>query len=98
MVITVLEGHVDATRETDLVQAYEEAVADLDQGILQTFLTQDAAEPERWRIVTVWSGHEAIDAARASGRVPRGVLAFRAAGAEPTLTVAGVVGHAVAHA
>jgi hypothetical protein len=39
-----------------------------------------------WRIETLWESRQALDAMRGTG-TPRGVQIFRAAGAEPSLTV-----------
>jgi len=58
----------------------------------------DVRDVDLWRIVTVWTSREALNAVRASGQTPRGVLFFRAAGAEPTLSVSTVHAHARAHA
>jgi hypothetical protein len=46
----------------------------------------DAADSTRWRIETLWTSREVLTAMRQVG-TPAGVLMFRAAGAEPTLSV-----------
>ncbi len=54
---------------------------------MQSFLIQNAKDEELWRILTVWQSQEALDAMRSSGETPRGVLIFRSAHAEPTLSI-----------
>jgi len=44
--------------------------------------------------MTIWESREALDAMRQSGKTPRGALMFRAAVAEPSLSVLEVLGHA----
>lgn len=94
MVVTILMADVDPERADDLVGAYRTGVRDLEPGIVETFLLHDARDGATWRIVTVWESREALEAMRATGRVPRGVEFFRAAGATPALAVLGVVEHA----
>ena len=43
-------------------------------------------------IQTWWTSREALTALRSTGTPPAGILMFRAAGAEPTLSVFDVVG------
>ena len=91
MVVSVLEATVAQERERDLVEAYNAAADDpVPPGLMRSELLQDAREPRRWRIETHWSSREALDAMRAVG-TPRGVLIFRAAGAEPALALFEVV-------
>ncbi len=87
MVMTVLEAQVAEDKWELLRQTYNQEIRTLDAGINQTFLLQDARNRTQWRIATVWDTREALDAMRASGQTPRGVVIFRAAGAEPTLNV-----------
>ncbi len=94
MVITILEAHVALEKAAALEQAYQAAIAKLDPGIKQTFLLHSATDSTLWRIVTVWHSREALDEVRQSGQTPRGVLMFRAAGAEPTLSIFDVAAHA----
>jgi quinol monooxygenase YgiN len=91
MVMTILESHVAPEKQPALLAAFESATAQLDAGIEQTFLARSNADPTLWRIMTVWRDREALDAMRASGETPRGVLIFREAGAEPSLTVFTIV-------
>ncbi len=97
MVMTILDGRVAPDRWDDLRAAYAEGTRDGggDPGLVETYLVQSAADPEAWRIVTVWQSRAALDAMRSAGP-PRGPLMFRAAGSEPTLTIFEVAGHLVA--
>ena len=89
MVMTTLEAAVEEERWPLLVDAYEAARSIPEPGLLESFLTQDATHPERWRIETLWRDRAALAAMRDAG-TPRGVLMFRAAGVEPTLAIATV--------
>jgi heme-degrading monooxygenase HmoA len=85
--VTVLEARVPAGRENDLRDAFVAAgKTALPAGLVRSALLHDAREPTRWRIETVWASREALDAMRGAG-TPAGVLMFRAAGAEPELSV-----------
>src|SRR5689334_9520968 len=94
MVITILEAHVAPEKWGALEQAYQTAIANLELGIKQTFLLHSATDSTLWRIATVWRSREALDEVRQSGQTPRGVLMFRAADAEPTLSIFDVAAHA----
>src|SRR5512136_5218 len=98
MIITILEAHVAADKSGELQRAYEEAISELEAGIQQAFLLHSLADSSLWRIITVWRSREALDAMRQSGQTPRGVLIFRAADAEPTLSVYDVAAHAIGSA
>ncbi len=87
-VMTVLEAQVAEEKWATLEQVYaQETAGGLEPGLVQTFLLHGARERLLWRIATVWSSREALDQMRQSGETPRGVLIFRAAGAEPALTI-----------
>ncbi len=87
MVLTVLEAHVEQAKWAALEQAYLEAIQELEAGIVQTSLVQSIADSTLWRIMTAWESREALNQMRQSGQTPRGVLIFRAAGAEPALSI-----------
>ena len=91
MVITILEAHVAEDKAPVLQETYQRAVEQLDAGIVQTFLLHALKDASIWQIVTIWESRAALDAMRQSGETPRGVLIFRAAAAEPALTVYDVV-------
>lgn len=94
MVITILEAHVAPEKWGVLEQAYQTAIKNLEPQIKQTFLLHSATDATLWRIVTVWRSREALEEVRQSGQTPRGVLMFRAAEAEPTLSIFDVAAHA----
>ena len=90
MVVTVLEATVAPDRIADLKAAYSKSGAQMPPGLVRTDLLSVSNDQTRWRIQTFWSSRGALDAMRQQG-TPAGVLMFRAAGAEPTLTVFDVV-------
>lgn len=91
MVLTVLEANVEPGKEAALQSAYERAVEGaLPPGLVRTELLRDSREPTRWRIQTLWESREVLEAMRKTG-TPAGVLMFRAADAEPTLSIFEVI-------
>ncbi|MGE5179758.1 MAG: antibiotic biosynthesis monooxygenase [Bacteroidota bacterium] len=91
MLMTILEAQIAPGRESDLTAAYAAAAArTLPPGLIRTELLRDARDPTRWRIQTLWQDRAALEAMRGAG-TPAGVLMFRAAGAEPTLSIHEVV-------
>lgn len=90
MVVTVLEARVEPGKEAGLISTYTTAASQLPAGLVRTELLRDLRDPNLWRIQTLWASGEALDAMRSSG-TPAGVLMFRAAGAEPTLSIFEVV-------
>ena len=91
MVITILEAQVNPENADRLQSDFKEAIKDLESGIVETFLVRAAKDATIWRILTVWRDRQALDAMRKTAETPRGVLIFRAAAAEPSLTVYDVV-------
>ena len=96
MVMTILEAHVEPAKSSGLEKEFQDATRQLDAGITQTFLVKSLNDPTLYRILTVWSSREALNAMRSSGETPRGVLLFRLAGAEPVLSVFEVSAHSAA--
>lgn len=90
MVITILEAHVDVEKAPALQEAYTKGLPDLPPQMTQTFLLQSVADKTLWQIISVWKSRDALDEMRKSVETPAGVLMFRAAGAEPNLSVFGV--------
>ena len=91
MVVTVLEANVPAGQEAALESAYQAAATTaLPPGLVRTELLRDSRDPSRWRIQTWWESRDALEAMR-KARTPAGVLMFRAAGAEPALSIFDVV-------
>ena len=86
-VLTVLEAHVPQGRQQDLQGAYRAAAREtFPPGLIRSALLHAANDRTLWRIETLWESRDVLDAMRGTG-TPRGVQIFRAAGAEPTLTV-----------
>lgn len=94
MVMTVLEGTVAEADWPKLESAYADRTRSLPPGLGQTFLVQDRNEPAIWKITSVWDSQQALNEMRLSGETPGGLLIFRAAGAEPVLSVLTVRHHA----
>jgi len=87
MVMSVLEARVAPEQWETLRAAYGNRASVLPPGIVESFLVQSSMDPESWRIMTIWRSREDLAAMRQSEGTPTGVLIFRDAGAEPTLTV-----------
>jgi heme-degrading monooxygenase HmoA len=91
MVLTILEAHVPPGQEGALQAAYEAALArPRPQGLVRSELLRDTRDTTRWRIQTLWESGAALEAMRTGG-TPAGVLMFRAASAEPELSIFDVV-------
>ena len=86
MVLTVLEAVVAPERTADLQAAFRSAATRVPPGLVRSHLVTAVADPARWRIETLWASREVLAAMRQTG-TPAGVLMFRAAGAEPSLSV-----------
>ncbi len=91
MVMTILEGRVEKQNWSRLEQAYQEGSQQNEPGLVQSFLIHSTKETDLWRIVTLWSSREALDAMRRSNETPRGVLMFRQAYSEAQLSMFEVV-------
>ena len=87
MVMTILEAHVANEKWGALERAYRAGTESIPPPIAQTFLVQSSGDQTIWRIITLWHSREALQEYRQSVDTPGGVLMFREAGAEPTLTV-----------
>ena len=87
MAMTVLEAQVVQPNWPKLSQAYAEKTKNLPPGLVQTFLVQSRTDNTVWRILSVWESQGALDSMRRTTETPGGVLIFRAAGAEPKLSV-----------
>ena len=86
MVLTILEATVQPDRAPDLQAAFRSAASQVPPGLVRSLLVCSASDSAHWRIETLWTGREALAAMRQAG-TPAGVLMFRAAGAEPTLSL-----------
>ncbi|NJC96104.1 MAG: hypothetical protein FIB03_07175 [Anaerolineae bacterium] len=94
MVVTILEAHVDSGQSSRLLTAYQGGITNLPPQMIETFLMQSTSDKTLWRIISVWKSREALDEMRNSGETPAGILMFRAAGAEPELSIFDVPAHA----
>jgi len=86
MVLTILEANVAPGRAADLQAAFRAAAAQVPPGFIRSHLVAAAADPSQCRIETLWTSRDALAAMRQTG-TPAGVLMFRAAGAEPSLSI-----------
>ena len=91
MVITILEAHVSKENWSALENAYQSGTQHREAGLMQSFLIQGVKDVELWRIVTVWRSHEALEKMRSLVEIPRGVLMFQDANAEPVLSIFNIV-------
>jgi quinol monooxygenase YgiN len=87
MIMTVLKAHVEHEKWATLEEAYKSGTTRIPPQMSQTFLVQSAANPTLWRGISVWKSREALEEYRRSVETPGGVLMFRAAGAEPALSL-----------
>ncbi len=94
MIITQLEGKVSSGQWDALKQAFHEASQQLPPAIERSYLVQDENERVIWRILTVWYSRQVLEDYRATVDTPGGILIFRAANAEPTLSIYEVYDHA----
>lgn len=88
----VLEARVTPENWDVLEQGYRDRIA---QGfpteLIEIFLTQAVVEPALWSIVSIWSSREALDAYYRSVHPLSGLAIFRAAGAEPVVSIFQIV-------
>jgi heme-degrading monooxygenase HmoA len=91
MVMTILEGRVSKDNWSVLELAYQEGSHIQEPGLLQSFLIHSTREADLWRIITLWSSRDALDAMRKTNETPRGVLMFHQAHTEPLLSIFEVV-------
>ena len=87
MVMTILEANVAPQNWAALLQAYQAGAGQLPPQLSQTMLVQSSADKSIWRIISIWRSREGLEEMRRTTATPAGVLMFRAAGAEPTLSI-----------
>lgn len=92
MIVTTLEARLDEDQARRLVVSFEATGDSLPSAIVESFLVRQL-DGDVWRIVTVWESRDALDGYRASVDTPEGVVMFRSAGAEPTLSILEVKSH-----
>lgn len=87
MVITILEAEVKQELWEKLKQAYQARTREMPKHIVQSYVVQNQTSPTIWRIITIWRSQEDLNAMRASGKTPTGVLIFQDAEATPKLSI-----------
>lgn len=89
MIVTMLEARVKPEQQQALLDAYHD-LGDPPPIVVESFLLS-ATDSDIWRLVTVFTSREDLEAmresVRSSGQAPPGVRVFQAAGVEPTLTI-----------
>jgi hypothetical protein len=95
MVMTVLEARVAPEQWAALEQAFQQAGDRLPPQMVESFLVHSTTDPALWRGISLWRSREALDEYRRSVETPGGVLFFRSAGVEPTLSIFEVANHRV---
>ena len=93
MILTQLEAKVSPEKSGIIKAAFGKSVQQLPSAIEQSYLVQDKTDDNVWRVITIWKNQEALQSYRQSVETPEGILMFRAAGAEPTLSVSEVISH-----
>lgn len=92
MIHTNLEAIIEPKKWKLLEQKYKGVNKnDLPSSLVSSHLIQDQLEPKLWRIVTFWKSRQDLDNYRKSVDVPVWILVFRAAGAEPKLSISEVI-------
>lgn len=86
-VITILEARVSPENWDALEYEFKSGTDHLPPQLIQSFLIHNAKDPELWRIISVWRSREALEEMRRTEGTPAGILMFRAAGVEPTLSL-----------
>lgn len=87
MILTVLEAHVPEERAAALQAAYHVlATRPLPPGLVGSQLVRSTTDPTLWRLETLWRDRQTLEAMRGHG-TPAGLVLFRDAGIEPTVTL-----------
>ena len=91
MVMTILEGRLSEENWPALEEAYKRGAEHQELGLVRSYLIHSLKESDLWRILTIWSSREALEAMRKTAETPTGVLMFRSAGIVPTLSVYDII-------
>lgn len=86
-VITILEARISPENWDVLEHEFKAGTEHIPPQLVQSFLVHNAKDPELWRIISVWRSREALEEMRRTEGTPAGILMFRAAGAEPILSL-----------
>ena len=92
MVMTVLEAHIPQDQWATVEAGFARMQTEKPPQLTQSYLAQGTADPTLWQLVGLWRSKDDLDAYRASGVTPAGVVLFRSVGAEPSLRVFEVKG------
>jgi quinol monooxygenase YgiN len=87
MLMTIAEAQVVQEKWATLRQAFAQSQAMRPAALRAGFLIQDNANPTLWRIVGIWESRASFDAYKQSVETPGAMTMFRAAGAEPTVSL-----------
>ena len=85
-IITMLEAIVKRENWDVLKDEYSKIKIEDGVSPIQSYLVQDVAREDVWRLVSVWE-EKSFERMKKLGETPRGVLVFKSAGAEPELQV-----------
>lgn len=88
-IITILEAEVSEKNWDTLQKAYRtlKEKEPVPPGLVLSFLLQKKENPKLWQLMGIWESMEVLEKMRSSGETPAGILVFREAGAEPTLSL-----------
>ena len=89
--MTHVEAHVAPEKQDLLKQAFKKLIANKPPALQRALLVQSSTDPRQWVAMGFWPSREVFDKYRQSVDTPAGIGLFRAAGAEPVLTVLEIV-------
>ena len=85
-VLTVVEGHIPDAMMTDFEQSYASlGKGPVPEGWVGSSLLISKADPDFYRIETVWDSMVALEKYRQKAKAPAAVELFEKVGAEPTV-------------
>ena len=85
-ILTEVAARVDAQREEELLAGFHRLLqGPMPDGLVRTELLRGA--DGEWRIQTLWTSREALDAMRALAEPPAAPTLFRNVGADPHLPI-----------
>jgi heme-degrading monooxygenase HmoA len=88
-ILTILKAEITDTNWDVLRNAYRNLGSSGKKipGLLGSNLLQSKDNPQIWQIITTWESLEALEEMWATTDTPGGVLVFREAGGEPSLSI-----------
>lgn len=90
--MVIWEGLVPRERQAALLTAYAEGIEHAPPQITRHLIARDVDDPDVFRLVSFWESRAALNEYRLAVETPAALQMFRAAGAEPTRTIAEVLG------